>query len=324
MAPAALARLLAPLLLAAGGARAVLVLASAPPSGFNSFMNWRPEDLNATSLPALAALFSSSPLAAAGFADFVVDGGWSNSLLANGTYVQNLDGFGRPVPAPERFPAGLRDIAIGVRALGLRFGLWHIRGIHVDAARAKLPVKGAEQYTLDMLVDAQPISGGANGSCLWAPEWLGVNASHPAAQAYYDSIVEQLVENLGADIVKGDCFFCRPCYSDEIVLFANAVKARPEPITLYLSPGGGALVGDGQWAAENQAATFYRTITDFDGGDWCVVSVRAATLDVAAPFHPGSPLIPFYQVRLGRPTAGHIHRRKLHGRVSSRREQHVA
>ena len=27
-------------------------------------------------------------------------------------------------------------------------------------------------------------------SCLWAGEWLGVNASHPAAQAYYDSRVE--------------------------------------------------------------------------------------------------------------------------------------
>ena len=34
-------------------------------------------------------------------------------------------------------------------------------------------------------------------SCLWAGEWLGVNASHPAAQAYYDSRVELLAE-LGA------------------------------------------------------------------------------------------------------------------------------
>ena len=254
-------------LLSALGARAAIVLPSTPPSGFNSFMAYQPGDLNSTSLPALAALFASGPLAAAGFVDFVVDGGWSNS--PNGSdWIQNLDGYGRPVPAPERFPDGLRDIAIGVRALGLRFGLWHIRGIHKDAAARRLPVKGMEQYTLDQLVDSQKISGGANGSCLWAPQWLGVNASHPAAQAYYDSIVEQLVENLGADIVKGDCFFCRPCYSEEMVLFANAVKARPEPVTLYLSPGGGALVEDGVWAAANQVGTFYRTLTDFDEGDW--------------------------------------------------------
>ena len=36
-------------------------------------------------------------------------------------------------------------------------------------------------------VDEQAVGGGPNGSCLWAKEWLGVNRSHPAAQAYYDS-----------------------------------------------------------------------------------------------------------------------------------------
>jgi hypothetical protein len=261
--------LLLPLLLASSPrtARATLVLAPTPPAGFNSFMRYQPGDLNSTSLPALAATFAAGPLAAAGFTDFVVDGGWASS--PNGSaWVQNLDAWGRPVAAPERFPDGLKGIAAGVRALGLKFGLWHIRGIHVSAAARRLPVKGMEQYTLDELVDSQKTGGGNNGSCLWAPEWLGVNASHPAAQAYYDSIVEQLVENLGADIIKGDCFFCRPCYSSEMELLANAVRARPEPITLYLSPGGGALVEDGAWAAANEVATFYRTITDFDEGDW--------------------------------------------------------
>ena len=52
----------------------------------------------------------------------------------------------------------------------------------------KLKVKGTE-YTIDELVDEDNEGGGKNGSCLWASEWLGVNASHPAAQAYYDSVV---------------------------------------------------------------------------------------------------------------------------------------
>ena len=47
-------------------------------------------------------------------------------------------------------------------------------------------------------------------SCLWAGEWLGVNASHPAAQAYYDSRVELLAE-LGVDLIKADCMMCQPC-----------------------------------------------------------------------------------------------------------------
>jgi hypothetical protein len=92
----------------------------------------------------------------------------------------------------------------------------------------------------DQLVDIEPVGGGKNGSCLWAPEWLGVNASHPAAQSYYDAVVDKLIE-LGADFIKADCFFCRPCYNDEMLLFTNAVKRREESLVLYYSPGGGAL-----------------------------------------------------------------------------------
>ena len=69
-------------------------------------------------------------------------------------------------------------------------------------------------------------------------------------------------------IVSCSCFFCWPCYSDEMRLFSSAVKRRPERLTLYYSPGGGALVVDGHWAAAEQIASFYRTITDFDGGDY--------------------------------------------------------
>ena len=31
--------------------------------------------------------------------------------------------------------------------MGLKFGLWTIRGVHVDAVARRLPVKGMEQYT---------------------------------------------------------------------------------------------------------------------------------------------------------------------------------
>ena len=249
-------------------AHARLLLPATPPAGTNTFMSYNFEDLNSTSLPALAREAAASPLAGALFENFVVDGGWSISMI-NGTAMQNLDGYGRPVPAPERFPGdSMLQIATYASTLGLRFGLWAIRGVHVDAVARKLPIKGMEQYTLDQIVDSQPAGGGKNGSCLWASQWLGVNTSHPAAQAYYDSVVEQLVENLGARLIKGDCFFCRPCYSDEMLAFTAAVRARPEPVMLYYSPGGGALVSDGEWAASNAVASFYRTITDFDSGDW--------------------------------------------------------
>jgi hypothetical protein len=64
------------------------------------------------------------------------------------TQVQNLDEFGRSIPAPEKFPRGMAALAKKVKDLGLKFGLWTIRGVHKDAAARKLKVKGTE-YTVD-------------------------------------------------------------------------------------------------------------------------------------------------------------------------------
>jgi len=263
--PALAAALAAALLAPAGG---TLVLPATPPSGFNTFMSYRPEVLNASSLASVVALFAASPLVTAGgFETFTVDGGWSQTFNESGGYEQVLDAFGRPAPAPDRFPPGaMQAVAAQARALGLGFGLWHIRGVHVRAVAERLPVKGTA-YTIDEIVYQGEIAGGKNGSCLWDSEWLAVNASHPGAQAYYDSVVEALVE-LGASTIKADCFFCAPCYTDEMGLFTSAVKARAEPISLYYSPGGGAMPSDGAWVADETMATFYRTITDLDGADW--------------------------------------------------------
>jgi hypothetical protein len=263
-----------------------LILPSVPPRGFNTFNNYYFGSLNTSSLTDLVRALSSSPLSSAGFTTFFLDGGWSIStgVFPNGTAFtkQNLDAFGRPVPAPERYPGGLSGVAAVARSLGLGFGLWHIRGVHVDAVAAKLPVKGMPQFTLDQLVDDFPISGGKNGSCLWAPEWLGVNPLHPAAGAYYASVVEALVEQ-GATAIKGDCFMCWPCYTGEMSLLSAAVKASPASILLYLSPGGGNTVTNGSWVAANQIASFYRTITDFDAGNWYDWGVRFEASHPCAP-----------------------------------------
>eukprot|EP01052_Picozoa_sp_SAG31_P050662 SAG31_NODE_11665_length_1008_cov_1.199120_2_plen_46_part_01 len=44
---------------------------------------------------------------------------------------------------------------------------------------AKAKVEGTH-YTVADLVDTRAVGGGANGSCLWAKDNLGVNMSHPA------------------------------------------------------------------------------------------------------------------------------------------------
>lgn len=250
----------------------MLVLPATPPLGFNTFDNYEsPLGLNSTSVPEILRLLAASPLFGAGYRDVYGFSGWAQSYDAsNGTFYWNLDEWGRPVPAPDRFPPGSMQAAAAVaRSLGLRFGLWHIRGINAGAAARKLPVKGMEQYTLDQLVDTQATGGGANGSCLWASDWLGVNASHPAAQTYYEGVIDALV-SLGCEVIEADCFMCEPCYTDEMLLVSNAIKARPENLTLYFSPGGGNQPYHGAWVASTQLATFYRTNTDFHGGwyDW--------------------------------------------------------
>jgi len=255
---------------------AVMVLDGVSPMGFNSFDSYPNTALNDTSVPVLASAMAQQ-LLPAGYDYFVIDGGWTTSevTLGNGTTEkkQNLDQYGRPVAAPERY-ADMKKLANTIHALGLKFGLWTIRGAHVDAVAQRLPIKGTK-YTIDQIIDqhsksgagmnATPGTGGANMSCLWAAEWLGVNTSHPAAQAYYDSRVE-LLESYGVDLIKADCMMCQPCYTKEIEMFSAAVKKVKRPLVLSYSPGGGNSAENGSWVAGGQLATMYRIVTDFHGG----------------------------------------------------------
>ena len=249
-----------------------LVLFPTPPAGFNTFDSYGFTWPNASGVVDIIRAFAASPLALHSNYSLITGGfsGWSQTPLPNGSYVQHLDAYGRPTPAPERFPPGAMAAAAAVaRALRIKFGLWIVRGVHTSAVARKLPVKGAPGVTADMLVDQESTGGGKNGSCLWDSEWLGVNASHPAAQAYYDAQVENLVE-LGVEVVEADCMMCEPCYWGEMQLMTAAIRKRPEPLILYYSPGGGNSPADSRAVASAQMATFYRTLTDFHGEwyDW--------------------------------------------------------
>ena len=159
-------------------------------------------------------------------------------MLPNGTKTAGecLDQYGQPLPDPLRFPSML-DTAKEVNKRGLKLGLWTIRGVYAAAVGAKSKIKGT-RYTVDQLVDTGNPGGGPNGSCLWAKNNLGVNMSHPAAQAYYDNHVETLV-SYGIDFIKADCMMCGPCYTDEVMAFTAAVRKHPRPLALSYSPGGG-------------------------------------------------------------------------------------
>lgn len=243
-------------------ATSVVVLPDRAPKGFNSFDDYHSQTLNQSTAHALATAMASQ-LLPHGFDHFVLDGGWARSTDADGNVTWHFDEWGRPVAAPDRYD-DLARLSREVKGLGLKFGLWTVRGVHRDFLH--LRVKGMEQYALGDLVDQEATGGGANGSCLWMREMLGVNMSHPAAMAYYESRVDQLVGTYGADFIKADCMMCAPCYTREIEAFTAAVEQRKEAVVLSYSPGGGNAVDDGKWVAEGKLGSMYRVTTDFHGG----------------------------------------------------------
>lgn len=141
----------------------------------------------------------------------------------------------------------MRPVADALHALGLRFGLWIIRGVHDLAERARLAAHPAA--TVDQIVDTHcRVEAAKNCTCLWDAPWAATNASAPCAQAYADSLAELLVGDFDVDFVKIDCVFGVPEYTDDIALFARAAdkanakhrSAARGGALVSLSPGGEA------------------------------------------------------------------------------------
>ena len=143
-------------------ATSVVVLPDRAPKGFNSFDDYHSQTLNQSTAHALATAMASQ-LLPHGFDHFVLDGGWARSTDADGNVTWHFDEWGRPVAAPDRYD-DLARLSREVKGLGLKFGLWTVRGVHRDFLH--LRVKGMEQYALGDLVDQEATGGGANGS--WA------------------------------------------------------------------------------------------------------------------------------------------------------------
>lgn len=111
-----------------------------------------------------------------------------------------MDGYGRLIPAENRFPSstggkGFAPIAAELHRLGLKFGIHIMRGIPRQAVYARTPVLNSG-YTADQIADPSSI-------CLWNSDMFGTRKDHPGAQAYYDSLFE-LYASWGVDFVKVD------------------------------------------------------------------------------------------------------------------------
>ena len=212
------------------------VLAPTPPMGWNSWNSFGPT-INETQARETARIMAEK-LLPFGYNVFTIDIQWyepeAKSYTYNSEPVPAIDGYGRLLPAPNRFPSsaggkGFAPLAAEVHKLGLKFGVHLMRGIPRLAVKLNLPVL-ATKYRAQDIADTSSI-------CPWNTDMYGVDMRKAGAQDYYDSVF-RLFASWGVDFVKMDDM-SRPydAHAPEIEAAHKAILATGRPIVLSLSPG---------------------------------------------------------------------------------------
>lgn len=208
--------------------------AERPPMGWNS---WDCFGASVTEAEVLAnAHHIAEHLLPHGWDTVVVDIQWyePDPGLADYRAVSQpvLDAWGRPLPAPDRFPSAadgsFRALADRIHALGLRFGVHLMRGVPRRAVELDLPVLGSTA-TCGEIADR-------TSTCPWNPDCYGVAVDRPGGQEYYDSVLAMLAD-WGVDLVKLDDVLYPPVQTAEIAAVSRAIDASGRPMVLSLSPG---------------------------------------------------------------------------------------
>lgn len=255
--------------------------APTPPMGWNS---WDCFGSSVTEAEVLAnAEFMAAHLLKHGWDTIVVDIQWHEPTARAGGYNENapviLDDWGRPMPAPNRFPsaadgAGFAPLARRVHDLGLRFGLHIMRGIPRKAVEQELPILGAEVRASDI--------ADRSSTCWWNSDNFGIDHSQSGAQAYYDSLAALFVE-WGVDYVKADDMI-GPFHDREVAAFSRAITNASPSMVLSLSPG--QMLSTAHAESLRQNADIWRVSADL-WDRWPDVRGQFDRLAMWAPFTGG-------------------------------------
>jgi alpha-galactosidase len=211
------------------------LLAPTPPMGWNSWDSFG-TTVTEPDFKANAKWFADH-LKSFGWQYVVVDMEWfvinprpeGNSQTSR----YSLDDHGRYTPAIGRFPSsannsGFKPLADYAHSLGLKFGIHILRGIPKQAVEKNLPIEGSTYHAGN--------AADTSDTCPWNYDNYGLDASKPAAQAYYDSVA-RLYASWDVDFIKVDCIASRPYKGDEIRMLSTALRKTGRPIGLSLSPG---------------------------------------------------------------------------------------
>lgn len=205
------------------------IVAATPPMGWNS---WDSFGLTVTqSQFEREADYMHKHLQKFGWQYMVIDEGWFARHPDRKGVPRLVQGYdisknGLYLPAPNRFPSGLKAIAAYVHSLGLKFGIHIIHGIPRSAVQKNLPIAGS-RYTARQAAQKSDV-------CAWNSDNYGVK-DNAAGQAYYDSMLK-LYASWGVDFLKVDCI-SQPYNAKEIEMIHRAILKTGRPIVLSLSPG---------------------------------------------------------------------------------------
>jgi hypothetical protein len=310
--PASAASARAPLLLAL----ALCGAAGAPAPGSGDFhgwattppMGWNSWDCFATTLTEAQARAQADvmvdKLAAHGWQYVVVDVQWYEPGATGYGYHAGarltLDGNGRLLPAPNKFPgahggAGFRPLADYVHAKGLKLGIHLMRGIPRQAVSENLPIAGTPYHAAD-IADRLDV-------CEWNSDMYGVDMSRPGAQAYYDSVFA-LIASWGVDFVKMDDI-ARPTIRNEpeIEAVRAAIDRCGRAMVLSLSPGETDISAAAHVAAH---ANMWRISDDF-WDHWSLLRDQFERLNQWSRWRapgawPDADMIPMGTIDMGRKT----------------------
>ena len=274
-------------------------LAPRPPMGWNSWNSFA-TTITESQARETAAIMAKT-LLPFGYDIFTVDIQWYEPEASSYTYNARpkpaMDGYGRMIPAPNRFPSsaqggGFAPLAHDIHALGLKFGIHVMRGIPRAAVEQNLPIFGTRYRAADI--------ADRNSICSWNPDMYGVDMRRPGAQAYYDSIF-RLYAEWGVDFVKMDDM-SRPydAHAPEIEAAHKAIGATGRAIILSLSPGETPVIRGGH---VRRFAQMWRISDDF-WDDWAMLEAQFTRLENWIPYQgpgawPDADMLPLGRLALG-------------------------
>lgn len=293
-------------MLAAGGAAAQVtpatpgLLAPRPPMGWNSWNSFATTITEAQARETAAIM--REKLLPFGYDIFTVDIQWYEPNASSYEYsakpMPAMDGYGRLIPAPNRFPSsadgsGFTKLAADVHAMGMKFGIHLMRGIPRLAVERNLPILGTRYHASD-IADTSSI-------CSWNPDMYGVDMTKPGAQAYYDSVF-RLYASWGVDFIKMDDM-SRPydAHAPEIEGAHRAIQNSGRPMMLSLSPGETPVIrGD----HVRRHAQMWRISDDF-WDEWSMLAAQFTRLENWNPWRrpgawPDADMLPLGRLALGK------------------------